>query len=104
HFRVSEYKGTPVVAVSGDVDLSNAHELSAILDETANGGPLAIDLTQLFFIDSTGLNAIARCGRTQIDQGDELFLIVDRAPVRKIFEIVAFDQQFNVLTSLDDLP
>lgn len=103
-FGVSDFNGTPVVSIAGDVDLSNACELRELLAQFGNAGPLAIDLSNVTFIDSTGLNAIAQYGRVQLAVGNELFLIVTRTPLRKIFEITSFDQHFNVLSSLDDLP
>jgi anti-sigma B factor antagonist len=101
---VHDYRGTPVVSISGDVDLSNANTLSEILQPFANEGPIAIDMTNVMFIDSTGLNAIAQYGRRQLERGYDLFLIVTRPPLLRIFEITRFDQHFTVLSSLDDLP
>ncbi len=101
---VSQHKGTPVVRVSGDIDLSNAHELRATLESLGTPPALAIDMTELLFIDSTGLNAIAQYGRNMLESGNTVYLIVTRAPLRKIFEITSLDQHFTVLKSLDDLP
>lgn len=101
---VREHKGTPVVWISGDIDLSNANQLRAALESLEMKESLAIDMTELAFIDSTGLNAIAQFGRRMLENGKEVFLIVTRPPLRKIFEITSLDQHFTVLTSLDDLP
>lgn len=101
---VRTHRGTPVVAVAGDVDLSNANELRAALESTGSPDVLAIDMTELLFIDSTGLNAIAQYGRGMLENGNAVYLIVTRAPLRKIFEITSLDQHFTVLKSLDDLP
>lgn len=90
--------------VSGEIDISNAQELGEALARFDHETPLAIDMTDVAYIDSTGLNAIAQYGRVQLDAGNELFLVVTRSPLRKIFEITNFDQYFTILATLDDLP
>lgn len=101
---VREHKGTPVIWISGDIDLSNAHQLRAALESVEAKQSVAIDMTELAFIDSTGLNAIAQYGRRMMENDKDVYLIVTRPPLRKIFEITSLDQHFTVLTSLDDLP
>lgn len=47
-----------VVAVSGELDISTARELEARVADVANGEPLVIDLSDLEFVDSTGLRTL----------------------------------------------
>ncbi len=101
---VREHKGTPVVWISGDIDLSNANLLRDALQRVGAVRAMAIDMTNVAFIDSTGLNAIAQYGRRMLENGNSVYLIVTRPPLRKIFEITSLDQHFTVLKSLDDLP
>lgn len=101
---VRDHNGIPVVSISGDVDLSNADELRDTLTQLGTPDAVAIDMTNLLFIDSTGLNAVAQYGRIMLEDGNAVYLIVTRPPLRKIFEITSLDQHFTVLKSLDDLP
>ncbi len=101
---VHEHRGIPVVSIAGDIDLSNAHELRDALQRFGTPAAIAIDMAKLMFIDSTGLNVIAQYGRTMLENGGRVYLIVTRPPLRKIFEITSLDQHFTVLKSLDDLP
>lgn len=101
---VREHHGTPVVSIDGDIDLSNAQELREGLERLGRPPAVAIDMTNLLFIDSTGLNAIAQYGRGMLESGNTVYLIVTRPPLRKIFEITSLDQHFTLLKSLDDLP
>ena len=50
------------LAVTGEVDMSNAAELEAALDDAlgAAGPRLIVDLAGLEFIDSTGLRSLVR--------------------------------------------
>ncbi len=101
---VQQHQGTPVVSIAGDIDLSNASQLRDALERLNPAQAVAIDMTHLAFIDSTGLNTIAQYGRRVLDSGKDVYLIVTRPPLRKIFEITSLDQHFTVLKSLDDLP
>jgi len=102
--EVREHHGIPVVSIAGDIDLSNAHELRDALEQLGRPDAMAIDMTNLLFIDSTGLNAIAQYGRGMLENGNAVYLVVTRPPLRKIFEITSLDQHFTVVKSLDDLP
>ena len=101
---VLQVRETRVLSISGEIDISNAGELRDALARFDHETPLAIDMTDVRYIDSTGLNAIAQYGRAQLEAGNDLFLIVTREPLRKLFEITNFDQYFTILTTLDDLP
>lgn len=103
-FRADDRNGMPVLSISGEIDLSNADALRQALAGVSHDGAAAIDMTEVTYIDSTGLNAIAQYGRAQLEAGNELFLVITRAPLRKIFEITNFDKYFTMLSSLGDLP
>jgi anti-sigma B factor antagonist len=53
--------GTPVLAVRGEIDMSNADTFAtALTDAVARAGdaPLVVDLTALEYLDSAGLAAL----------------------------------------------
>ena len=51
--------GTPVLAASGEIDMSNASAFGAALDQaTAGGARLVVDLTAVEYLDSAGLAAL----------------------------------------------
>jgi stage II sporulation protein AA (anti-sigma F factor antagonist) len=54
---VSDPDGTPVVRLSGEVDISNANELGAELERIVGTGTrrLVIDMSALEFMDSSGI-------------------------------------------------
>ena len=54
--RVSEHDGDHLVVVSGEVDLATAPELEEVLVQFASG-TVTVDLTDVTFIDSSGLHA-----------------------------------------------
>jgi anti-anti-sigma factor len=76
------------VALTGELDLTNAGELELGLDEIADGGKrLAVDLNGVSFLDSAALHVLfklaRRCGR------DRLVFVVDPgAHIATTLEIV----------------
>ncbi|MEV4456954.1 STAS domain-containing protein [Microbispora sp. NPDC049633] len=52
--------GTPVLTVSGEIDMSNAGELEAALTDAAgdDGHALLVDLSAVEYLDSAGLTVL----------------------------------------------
>ncbi|MFN2543539.1 MAG: STAS domain-containing protein [Actinomycetota bacterium] len=84
---VSELEGERGFRLSGELDMSNARELASNLDpEILRGGTIVLDVPDLTFMDSTGLQVLIRCALQLGDRGR----IVLRAPgnlVRSILEL-----------------
>jgi anti-anti-sigma factor len=64
--RTSDPNG---LRIEGEVDLANAGDLEAALREAIQDGPITVDLTDLTFIDSSGLHAILRVATSMDGQG-----------------------------------
>jgi anti-anti-sigma factor len=77
------------VAVTGEVDASNAESLRlAILDAaTKHGAPLEVDLGEVTFMDSTGLRAIADVNLALEPSGSGLVLCNVGRHVRRLLDI-----------------
>jgi anti-sigma B factor antagonist len=82
------------VVVTGEVDLACAAELRAAIDEVSQAQPrlLVVDLTDVSFVDSSGLGAIAGGLRTQRRHGGELRVAGAAPHVRRVFEIAGLGQ------------
>ncbi|KGA14327.1 hypothetical protein GM51_17585, partial [freshwater metagenome] len=83
-----------VILVSGEVDLATSPELdSAIIAALDSGASaLAIDLSSVTFMDSSGLGVIVR-GLKRCREADiELDLVITNERVLKVFGITGLDQ------------
>jgi anti-sigma B factor antagonist len=102
--------GRPVVSVSGEVDLHSAprlsEQLAAMLD--TGGGTLVLDLTDVGFLDSTGLGALVGARASATERGGALPLVCTHERILKLFTITGLDGVFDVHPSvqeaLDSLP
>ena len=90
-----------VVAIAGELDLSNADDLVEQLGTAAAGRPLVVDLNRVLFIDSAALHRLFGVAR---ERGfDRLALVADPgAPVARTLEIVQFHRAATVAASVSD--
>jgi anti-sigma B factor antagonist len=78
----------PIIALSGEIDMAGADEIMVLLEPLIEaGGPVAIDLSDVTFMDSTGIHVMLEAADALGDRG---CLIVHGAhgPIREVMEIV----------------
>ena len=77
------------VEVTGEVDLANSHELSAVLREALEiGKPLIrCDLRELTYIDSSGVRALLQTGARAERAGGALVMTCAAGPVDRILDL-----------------
>ncbi len=93
--------GVAIVAIAGELDLSNADELVEELDAVAAGRPLVLDLNRVLFIDSAALH---RLFGVATERGfDRVALVAEpTAPVARTLDIVQFRRAATVVASVAD--
>jgi len=77
------------IVLRGEIDMANAGELRTAIAEAdwMNGGPLEVDLSDLHFIDSSGIGALL----SATERGYSLVLRAPTALVRRVFEVLSLD-------------
>lgn len=88
--------GTARLAVSGDVDLECGVRLLSVTQEALRAEPreVVIDLTDVPFMDSAGLNHLVRALREV--RPVPLRLVVSHPPVVSLFEMTGLSDAFAV--------
>ncbi len=93
----------PVVAVSGEVDVDSAAALrDGLTDLLESGDSIVVDLTNVDFLDSTGLGALVAARTTAAERGALLPLVCTRQRVLKLFTITGLDGVFQIHPSVPD--
>jgi anti-anti-sigma factor len=80
--------------VKGEIDLGTAPLLQAELSRLADAGRrrVRVDLRDVTFMDSQGLNVLARAHRRLVAEGAALTLVAPSEPVRRVLEITGVDR------------
>ncbi|MCW2931091.1 MAG: anti-anti-sigma factor [Actinomycetia bacterium] len=85
---------TPVVSLSGELDLTNAKRVQSVIEDTLTGGTerLVIETSELAFMDSSGLALLASVAR----KVPEIALRDPSPNVRRLIELTGLDEILNV--------
>lgn len=96
---VSKEGDRATVVLRGELDLSGKDKLSNAIElaEEPPIGLLVLDLSELDFIDSTGLEVMLRAARRAHDSGRRLIVRRPSEYVRRLLEMTAIDQSVDVV-------
>jgi anti-sigma B factor antagonist len=95
-----------IVSVSGEVDLETAsqlgdHALVALRDVSPH---VLLDLTDVTFMDSTGLKVLLSIQRRADLAGGSFAIAGASRSVRKILSVTGLDQTFTIHDTVDEAP
>ena len=87
------------VVLKGELDLSGVDRVREALEQAAQQPVrmIALDLAELTFLDSTGLEVILRAARREQEGGRRLVVARPSLYVRKLFELTAIDQSLDIV-------
>lgn len=85
------------LAVIGEVDADNCEELlDAVLNSEPRSGPLHLDLSDLTFIDSSGISALLKIKAELATRGHSLQLQSPTESVHRVLEITGLLETFGL--------
>ena len=92
-----------VVRVAGEIDIASADRLRDRIGQLLADGrtDLVVDLTQVTFMDSTGLGLLVGALKRVRLAGGRLELVVDSERLLKVFRITGLLQVFSIHETLD---
>jgi len=98
--EVATAEATGVVSVAGDIDIQSSRALRDELTRLIEGGvtSVVVDLAQMEFVDSTGLDVLVGAQKRLRQRGGELVLRSPRPAARKVLEITRLDTVFTIDT------
>ena len=96
-------QGFSIVSVAGEVDLSWSQSIrKAVLDALAGNHPVAVELSGVEYIDSSGIAALVE-GFQQARGKKQVFgLLAISKPVRSVLQLARLDRVFPIWNSLAD--
>ncbi|MBI5724727.1 MAG: STAS domain-containing protein [Planctomycetes bacterium] len=101
--EVARQGQTAVVRVRGFADMTETGEFQ---DQLANlaGQPkslIVVDMSELDFINSSGLGALIACHRTAKENGGELRLVKPKPAVMNVLEITRLNELFHICQNIE---
>jgi anti-sigma B factor antagonist len=100
----TDINGWKVLAVAGDLDMSSGPALDeAVAAIVPDHLGVVIDLSNVQFVDSSGLGVLVRALKRVRSAGGQLILVIDSPTTRKLFSITGLDLAFEIVTSLADV-
>jgi anti-sigma B factor antagonist len=96
--RGSSGAGSPVLAVSGEIDLAVAgrfaKELAALVEES--DGEAVVDLSGVGFMDSSGVRELLIANRSSAERGAPLVLVSPSESCRHVLQVSGAWSEFDV--------
>jgi anti-sigma B factor antagonist len=93
--------GAVGLAVGGELDMATAPGLTDALDVAirASTGPFVIDLSEVRFLDSSGVGVFLRARALLGRQDRPLVLVCPAGPVRRTLEVIGVADLFSLFGS-----
>jgi anti-sigma B factor antagonist len=98
---ITESEGRLIVALEGEIDLEQAGAVRrALLDALKKGRNVLVDLSQVTYIDSSGIASLVEGLQVAKRQKIDLALVSVSQRVRRVLELARLDKVFQIHTDL----
>ncbi len=95
---ITEDDGTLLVRLHGDIDLEHADGVrDRLLDCVARGKDLRVDLSQVDYIDSSGIATLVEALQLAKDNGTALVLAAVSTQAQRVLKLARLDKVFTIL-------
>ena len=97
-----EVEGKLLVKLEGDVDLEHCAPIrKLLLGAVAKGKDLLIDLSEVTYLDSSGVASLIEAMQIANKNGTALRLFAASSQVKRVFELARLDKVFPIHADLE---
>jgi anti-anti-sigma factor len=103
--ELSQASGWSLIKAAGEIDLASVGQLEEAVEATLASGArqVAIDLTDITFLDSTGLRALISAHTRLEETEGQLAVIIVGGPVERLFDITGMTSTLHIHPSLESV-
>ncbi len=95
--NLSEAEDQNVVRLAGNVDLEHSPDIRLrLLDAVAERANVFVDLSEVTYIDSSGIACLVEALQTARDQGANLGLVSVSRQAMRVLELARLDMVFSI--------
>lgn len=95
-------EGYVLIRLSGEVDLSWSQQVRrAVLDAINRDEPVGVDLSEVSYIDSSGIAALVEGFQNSRTRGGRFALVAVSDAVRAVLELARLDRVFLIVATPD---
>lgn len=100
-----EHGSVTVLTLTGELDISSAGRVEKELTraEERRPGALVLDLSQLDFMDSTGLRIVVSADARARERGSRFAVVRGPDAVQRIFRITRLDERLEMVDSVEQV-
>jgi anti-sigma B factor antagonist len=103
HVTVESLEDACMIRAVGEIDMGTVDRLRSALDGArADCVTALVDLSEVSFIDSTGLHVLLEAALSAADSDWELFLVRPSARVRRLVEVTGTGPLLPIVADRDD--
>ena len=97
--------GVPLLRVRGELDMYTAPRLKEVVIAALNGETksLALDLSGVEFLDSSGLQVLMSARKRTAERGGDVYVLGVKEQVRRVFNLLGLQRAFPLCRE-SDLP
>ncbi|MFG2406425.1 STAS domain-containing protein [Streptomyces brevispora] len=102
--RVYRRNGRTVVALRDEIDIATAALIAPALDvATSDGSPhVVVDLTEVSFLDCSGLTLLCRARRRALDRDGRFWLVCDCPRILRLLRVGRLHDVFRPVATPDE--
>lgn len=86
-----------VVIAEGQIDSHTSTSLDDVLSSLSSNDDVAVNLSKVTFIDSSGLRVLVRAHKRQLGSGGRLTVLSPSEPVSRLFEITGLTSELAII-------
>ncbi len=101
--ELREEQGAMVVSFAGDIDLQSSPEArQVLLDIVGKNQAILVDLSQVGYIDSSGVASLVESFQSARKAGNELILVSVSDGAKRVLQLARLDKVFTICDTVED--